>query len=143
MTNFFNYIITPANAQASGPSVGGFDLMSLLPLALIFVVFYLFLIRPQQKKAQQQKELLDSIRRGDRVLTSGGLIGVVTKVINEQELQIEIADDVRVRIARAMIADRISVTEPVAETKAETPAKPAKKSPVKKTSRAKKVASKK
>lgn len=143
MTNFFNYIITPANAQASGPSVGGFDLMSLLPLALIFVVFYLFLIRPQQKKAQQQKELLDSIRRGDRVLTSGGLIGVVTKVINEQELQIEIADDVRVRIARAMIADRISVTEPVAEAKAETPSKPAKKSPAKKASRAKKVASKK
>lgn len=143
MQNLFNYLISPANAQASGGGLGGFDLMSLLPLVLIFVVFYIFLIRPQQKKAQQQKALLDSLRRGDRVLTSGGLIGIITKVIDQQELQIEIAEGVRVRIARAMIADRISVTEPVAETQSEQPAKASKKAPIKKASRTKKVASKK
>lgn len=108
-----NFLISPAYAQTS--TIGGFDFMSLLPLLLIFVVFYFFLIRPQQKKAQQQKMLLSSLRRGDRILTTGGLIGVITKVINDQELQVEIAEGVRVRIARALVADLLSKTEPVAE----------------------------
>ena len=107
-------MLTPAHAQSLG-SIAGFDFMSLLPLVPIFAVFYFFLIRPQQKKAQQQKELLNSLRRGDRVLTAGGLIGVITKVISEQELQVEIADDVRVRVARAMVADVLSKTEPAAD----------------------------
>lgn len=116
MNAIMNLLISPANAQAAGFSLGGFDVMSILPLVLIFVVFYLFLIRPQQKKAQQQRELLTSLTRGDRVLTVGGIIGVITKVINDQELQIEIADDVKVRVARAMVADRISKTEPVSDS---------------------------
>lgn len=89
--------------------------MSLLPLVLIFAVFYFFLIRPQQKKAQQQRELLSTLRRGDRIITSGGLIGVITKVINDQELQVEIAEGVRVRVVRAMVADLLSKTEPASE----------------------------
>lgn len=103
--------------QAAPGSIAGFDFMSFLPLILIFAVFYFFLIRPQQKKAQQQKALLSALNRGDRVLTNGGLIGVITKVLNEQELQVEIAEGVRVRIARALVADVLSRTEPVAETK--------------------------
>lgn len=110
MNALSDLLISPANAQAAtGPF--GFDIMSLLPLVLIFAVFYFFLIRPQQKKAQQQKTLLSSLKRGDRVLTNGGLIGTVTKVINEQELEVEIADGVKVRIARPMVADLLLSTE--------------------------------
>ena len=110
MTTLFDLFISPANAQ-SAPGPFGFDIMSILPLVLIFAVFYFFLIRPQQKKAQQQKTLLSSLKRGDRVLTNGGLIGTITKVINEQELEVEIASDVKVRIARPMIADLLLSTE--------------------------------
>ncbi len=106
---------TPAHAQAALGGIGGFDFMSLLPLVLIFGVFYLFLIRPQQKKAQQQKDLLSSLRRGDRIITNGGIIGIITKVINDQELQVEIADGVRVRVARAMVSTLLSKTEPAPE----------------------------
>jgi preprotein translocase subunit YajC len=108
-------MISDLHAQAAPTaSAGGFDIMSLLPLALIFVVFYFFLIRPQQKKVQEQKNLISSLRRGDRVVTSGGIIGLITKVLNDQEVQVEIAEGVRVRVARAMISDVISKTDPVA-----------------------------
>ena len=121
-------MIEAANAQNLG-SIAGFDLMSMLPLVLIFVVFYFFLIRPQQKKAQQQRDLLLSLRRGDRIITSGGVIGVITKVVNDQELQVEIADNVRVRVIRSMVSDVLSKTEPAPETP--EPATPsAKKQPV-------------
>ncbi|OJW46901.1 MAG: preprotein translocase subunit YajC [Alphaproteobacteria bacterium 41-28] len=113
-------MIADAHAQAAGSSIGGFDFMSLLPLILIFGVFYLFLIRPQQKKAQQQRDLLSSLRRGDRILTNGGIIGIITKVINDQELQLEIAEGVRVRVARSMVADLLSKTEPAPVNDEET-----------------------
>jgi len=113
-------LIANAHAQAAGGGIGGFDFMSLLPLILIFGVFYLFLIRPQQKKAQQQRDLLSALRRGDRIITNGGIIGIITKVINDQELQVEIADGVRVRVARAMVANLLSKTEPAPETDEET-----------------------
>jgi preprotein translocase subunit YajC len=109
-----NFLITPAYANPAG--FGGFDFMSILPLVLIFAVFYFFLIRPQQKKAQQQKDLLSALRRGDRIMTNGGLIGVIHKVVSDQELQVEIADGVRVRIARPMVATVLSNTEPASET---------------------------
>lgn len=109
-----NLLISPAYAQAAS-GVGGFDFMSLLPLVLIFVVFYFFLIRPQQKKAQEQRDILASLRRGDRIVTNGGLIGIITKVVNDQELQVEIAENVRVRVARPMVASLLSKGEPVSE----------------------------
>lgn len=123
-----NLIISPAYAQAA-PSTG-FDFMSILPLVLIFAVFYFFLIRPQQKKAQEQKNLLSALRRGDRIVTSGGLIGVIHKVISDNELQVEIAEGVRVRVARNMVASLLSKTEPIAEVPEENqpaPQKPAAK----------------
>jgi len=106
-------LITPAYAQAAG--AGGSDmLVQFAPLALIFVVFYFFLIRPQQQKARQQRSMLDAIRRGDRVVTGGGIIGTVSKVINNDEVQVDIADNVRVRVIRSTISQVLARTEPVA-----------------------------
>lgn len=105
-------LISPAYAQTAGGS--GFDLVSLAPLLLIFVVFYFLLIRPQQQKMKAHRALLGNIRRNDRVLTGGGIIGVVTKVVSDGELIIEIAEGVRVRVARATVADVLSKTEPAA-----------------------------
>ena len=72
-------LISPAYAQAGG-APGGFDLISLMPLLLIFVVFYFLLIRPQQKKMKQHRDMIGALKRGDRVLTAGGIIGTVVKV---------------------------------------------------------------
>ena len=105
--------ISPAHAQAAGGGFGGFGgFESLLPLVLIFVVFYFLLIRPQQKKAKLHRELLAALRRGDRIVTSGGLIGKITRV-GDNELVVEIAEGVRVRVARGMVSDVLAKTESV------------------------------
>ena len=105
-------LISPAYAQAAGAAAGPSMIESLLPLLLIFVVFYFLLIRPQQKKIKQHKEMLGTIRRGDRIVTGGGIFGVVTKVISDNELQVEIADGVKVRVDRAMVSGLVAKTEP-------------------------------
>ena len=107
-------LISPAYAQVGG---GGFDLISLMPLVLIFVVFYFLLIRPQQKKQKAHKEMIGAVRRGDNVLTNGGIFGRVTKVVDDDRLQVEIADKVRVHVARTMISDVMTRTEPIKETR--------------------------
>lgn len=101
-------LISPAYAQSLG---GSGALESLLPLVLIFVVFYFLLIRPQQKKQKQHREMLQALRRGDRVVTAGGIIGQITKVNSETELTLEIAENVRVKVARGMISDILAKTE--------------------------------
>jgi preprotein translocase subunit YajC len=101
--------ISPAYAQGAGGGFGGLE--SLLPLVLIFVVFYFLLIRPQQKKQKEHRSMLESLRRGDRVVTSGGIIGTITKVQSDSELILEIADGVKVRAMRGMISDVLSKTE--------------------------------
>lgn len=106
--------ISEAFAQAAGGAGGGNAFQAFLPLILIFVVFYFLLIRPQQKKIKQHRELLESIRRGDKVVTGGGIIGTVTKVDNENELTVEIAKDVKVKVQRATISGVVNRTEPVA-----------------------------
>lgn len=107
-------LISPAYAQAAGGGgLGGIE--PLLPLVLIFVVFYFLLIRPQQKKAKAHRELLGNLRRGDRVVTNGGLIGKITRVPNDNELIVEIAEGVKVRIMRGMISELISKPQPVRE----------------------------
>ena len=96
-------IISPAYAQAAGGAGG---LSSLLPFLLIFVVFYFFLIRPQQRRAKEHRELVNNVKRGDKIVTSGGLLGTVTKSVEGQEsVEIEIAKDVKVSVMRSMIAD--------------------------------------
>jgi preprotein translocase subunit YajC len=107
--------VSTAYAQAAPTAAEPNMLVNMLPLILIFVVFYFLLIRPQQKKMKEHRAMLEAVRRGDRVVTNGGIIGVVTKVMEaERELQVEIAEGVRVRVARDMVASVLSKTEPVA-----------------------------
>lgn len=75
------------------------------PLLAMGVIFYFLLIRPQQQKAKTHQQMLESIRRGDKIVTNGGLIGTVVKLTSDRELLVEIADGVKVRILRSMIAD--------------------------------------
>ena len=100
-------------AQA-GPGGG---LEQFLPLILILAVFYFLLIRPQQKKMKAHRALVEALRRGDRVVTAGGMIGTVTKVLGDNELQVEIADGVRVKVVRSTIQDVISKSEPADKEK--------------------------
>ena len=88
-------------------------LMQLVPFALIFAIAYYFVIRPQRKKAKEHANLIKNTRRGDSVITTGGLIGKVTKVVDDAELELEIAPSVRVRVLRAMITDVRAKGEPV------------------------------
>ena len=82
-----------------------------LPLILIFVVFYILLIRPQQKKVKQHREMLNNLRRGDKIITSGGIIGSINKVSENRELQVEISEGVEIKIAPGMVADLYVVPE--------------------------------
>jgi preprotein translocase subunit YajC len=103
--------ISEAWAQGAG---GSSDfLVQLFPLVLIFIVFYFLLIRPQQSKMKQQREMLSGVKRGDRVVTGGGIIGLVTKVIGDNELQVELAEGVRVRIIKGTITDILTRGESV------------------------------
>lgn len=109
--------ISTAWAQAAGGNggLGGLfgGLEGLLPLVLIFGVFYFLLIRPQQKKAKAHREMLSNLRRGDRVITGGGIFGTITKVVSDQEVVVQIAEAVKVRVARGTITDVLAKTEPV------------------------------
>lgn len=102
-------LIAPAFAQDGG-GMGGLE--PLIPLVLIFVVFYFLLIRPQQKKAKAHREMIGGLRRGDRVVTSGGIVGQVQRVLGDTELSVEIAEGVRVRVMRSMIAELVSKPAP-------------------------------
>ena len=94
--------ISPAYAQAAG---GASLTAQLLPFILIFAIFYFFLIRPQQKRAKAHRELVNSVARGDKVITSGGLRGKIVKAVAENDfVEVEIAKDVKVEVVRSMIA---------------------------------------
>ena len=109
--------ITTAFAQGSlfGGGAGGEGgmMMSLLPFVLIFVIMYFLILRPQQKRVKQHQEMVKNVRRGDTVITNGGLVGKVTKVIDDDQIEIEIADDVRIRQMRQMLAEVRAKGEPV------------------------------
>ena len=112
-------LITPAFAQ--GGTLGGDSmLVSLLPFVLIFVIMYFLILRPQQKRVKQHAEMVKNIRRGDTVVTSGGLVGKVTKVIDDEQIEVEVAGDVRVRQIRSMISDVRAKGEPVKDEGAAT-----------------------
>jgi preprotein translocase subunit YajC len=101
--------ISSAWAQQAGGIPGVPEgVMQFVPLILIFAVFYFLLIRPQQKKMKAHREMLSQVARGDRIVTNGGLVGTVTKVLNDTEIQVEIADGVRVHVMRGMISNIIS-----------------------------------
>ncbi len=101
-------LISPAHAQDAAVAAGGTAglLMQILPLILIFVVFYFLLIRPQQKRQKEHREMLGKLKRGDRVLTAGGIIATVTRVKDgADEVEVEIAPNVRVSVLRSTIGD--------------------------------------
>ena len=99
-------MISSAFAQSAAGGAGGFSLQGLLPFVLIFIIFYFLLIRPQQKRVKQHKLMVESLKRGNRVLTAGGILGVVTKAIDGSEtVNVEIASGVTVELARQMISE--------------------------------------
>ena len=108
--------ISPAFAQAAATPPAGPDLFSsLAPFILILPIMYFLVLRPQQQKAKDHTLLIKNVRRGDTITSSGGLIGKVTKAVDDGEVEMEIAPNVRVRLARQMIVEVRSKGEPVKE----------------------------
>ena len=114
-------LISPAYAQSTGLT-GLFDgqsaVVQFLPLILIFVVFYFLLIRPQQKKQQEHRGMLEGLRRGDRVVTGGGIVGTVSKVVGPEEVEVDIAQGVRVKVLRSTISSVLAKPDPAAAREA-------------------------
>jgi preprotein translocase subunit YajC len=101
--------MTPAYAQLGGNDM----IMSLLPFILIFVIMYFLILRPQQRRVKQHAEMVNALRRGDTIVTSGGVIGKVTKVIDANEVELQIADGIKIRQMRSMISEVRAKGEPV------------------------------
>src|ERR1700687_1377198 len=101
--------MTPAYAQLGGNDM----IMSLLPFILIFVIMYFLILRPQQRRVKQHAEMVNALRRGDTIVTSGGVIGKATKVIDAHEVELQIADGVKGRQSRSMISEVRAKGEPV------------------------------
>jgi len=106
--------ISEALAQSGGGGGGLGGLGGLLPIVLIFVVFWFLLIRPQQKRMKEHKGMIATLKRGDKIVTGGGIIGTVTKVVDDSEVQVEIAKDVKVRISRSTIQAVLGKPQPAA-----------------------------
>lgn len=107
--------ITEAFAQTGDIGGGSSMLIQFLPIILIFVIMYFLILRPQRMKARAHQEMVANLRRGDTVVTSGGLIGKVAKV-DDGELQVEVAEGIRVKVVRGMIAEVRAKGEPVKES---------------------------
>ncbi|SCY11420.1 preprotein translocase subunit YajC [Paracoccus tibetensis] len=104
---------TPAYAQAAGGAGAGAAFAQFIPLILIFAIMYFLMIRPQQKRLKQHREMVGALKKGDQVVTQGGILGKVTTV-RDDELEVEIAQGVRIRVVRSTIAQVVSRTEPLA-----------------------------
>ena len=104
-------LVTPAYAQSAA---GGGDVITslVMPMLLIFGIMYFLLIRPQQKKLKEHQSMIEAVRRGDQVVTQGGIVGKVTKVRDDAEIEVEIAQGVNVRVVKHTIASVRSKTEP-------------------------------
>jgi preprotein translocase subunit YajC len=110
-------LISTAYAQGTG-LLDQSALIQFLPLVLIFIVFYFLLIRPQQKKAKDQRAMLDALRRGDRVVTGGGILGTVSKVVSPEEVEVDIAPGVRIKVLRSTITSVLAKPDPAAAREA-------------------------
>jgi preprotein translocase subunit YajC len=115
-------LITSAYAQGLPFGLGGGDstgmITSLMPLILIVVIMYFLVLRPQQQRAKQHRDMVKALRRGDSVVTNGGLVGKVTKVVDDDQIEVEIADGVRVRQMRSMVSEVRAKGEPVKDDSA-------------------------
>src|SRR5215217_817589 len=113
--------VTPAYAQAAGAAApaGGMDsiLLNFAPILILVVIFWFLIFRPQQKRLKAQQAMLSAIKRGDTVVTTGGIIGKVTKAVDGEDLEVEISQGVKVKLVRGMIADVRSKAEPVNDNK--------------------------
>jgi len=105
-------VITPAFAQGLGGGSGDL-VLQLVPFLLIFVIMYFLIIRPQQRRVKEHQELVRNVRRGDTIVTTGGIVGKVTKATDDPEIEVEIADGVRVKLVRTMISEVRTRGEPV------------------------------
>lgn len=124
--------VTPAYAQTGG---GSEVFISLLPFILIFVIMYFLLIRPQRQQMKRRQEMIAAIRRGDTVVTGGGLVGKVTRVIDDNELEIDLGGGTKVTSIRGMIADVRVKGEPAANENTQAEAKPAAKASTRRTTK--------
>jgi len=106
-------VITPAFAQGLGGGGSGDLVLQLVPFLLIFVIMYFLIIRPQQRRVKDHQELVKNVRRGDTIVTTGGIVGKVTKATDDPEIEVEIADGVRVKLVRTMISEVRTRGEPV------------------------------
>lgn len=107
--------VTPAFAQDGGAGLsGGAAFGSLMPIVLIFIIFYFLLIRPQQKKMKEHRAMVEALRRGDQVVTSGGIVGKVSKVQDDGFVEVEIADGVKIKLVKHTITQVLNKTEPAA-----------------------------
>jgi len=109
--------VTPAYAQAAGGAGAGDILTSLAPIIILIVIFWFLIFRPQQKRAKEHQAMLAAIRRGDTIVTSGGIVGKVTKVTEGDDLEVEIAQGTKVKVVRTMVTDVRSKPEPVNDNK--------------------------
>lgn len=106
--------VTPAYAQAAAPAAGGSAaFFQFVPLILVFLIMYFLIMRPQQKKMRQHRDMVEALKKGDSVITQGGIIGKVMAV-RDDEVEVEIAQGVRIRVVRATIAQVVNRTAPAA-----------------------------
>lgn len=104
-----------SSAHASAPVGGsgvGFQIMQFAPFIAVFAIMYFLIIRPQNKRAKELKAMIDSLKKGDRIVTNGGLIGQITKIVDENEVMVELSEGVEVRLVRSSVAQVISKTTP-------------------------------
>jgi preprotein translocase subunit YajC len=109
--------VSPAYAQAAGAPGAGDFFVSFVPILLLILIFWLLIFRPQQKRMKAHQAMLGSIRRGDTIVTSGGLVGKVVKAVENEDLEIEIAQGVKVKVVRTMVSDVRTKSEPVNDNK--------------------------
>ena len=91
--------------------MSGQGIAQFIPLILIFIIFYFFLIRPQQKRVKDHKAMVDSLKRGDEVITSGGIIGTVDRVMEDDRIEVILADNVKVQIIKSTISSQLKKEE--------------------------------
>lgn len=111
-----DFIISPAFAQGGAPAGGDAITSLIIPMALMIAIFYFLIIRPQQNRAKQHREMIDKVRRGDTVITSGGFVGKVLKVTDaSDEIEVELSEALRVRVLKSTLMDVRSKGDPVKE----------------------------
>lgn len=110
--------ISQAHADIPSGFGGDFSIMSFLPFILIIAIMYFLIIRPQSKRAKEHKEMIEAVKRGDKIVTAGGFIGTVTKVVDQNEILVELSPDVEVRTLKSSISQVLSKTGALVDEKA-------------------------